>query len=90
MLIARHFVISGRVQRVGFRYFTLEAAIAEGLHGWVANLPDGRVEVVAEGERDAMERFERHIRSGPPAARVEHVERKDGAPTGRMTGFSIR
>ena len=48
---ARRYLISGRVQGVGFRFFAESAAMREGLHGWVRNLPDGRVEIAAEGER---------------------------------------
>ena len=83
---ARLYVLSGRVQGVGFRFFAGEAAAVEGLHGFVRNLPDGRVESDAE----ALERFERRVRHGPPGARVERVETADSTPSGRNTGFSIR
>jgi acylphosphatase len=89
MLAARRYVVSGRVQGVGFRYFVLEAAESEGLSGWVKNLPDGRVEVLAEGEREAVERFEGRIHRGPPNARVAGVESSDESPAGRFTGFRI-
>jgi len=88
--IARRYTIGGRVQGVGFRYFAQDAAAREGLHGWVRNRPDGSVEALAEGDADAVERFERSIRSGPPAARVDHVEVEHTVPDGRATGFSIR
>jgi acylphosphatase len=90
MLVARRYLISGRVQGVGFRFFAEHQASIEGLHGYVRNLPDGRVEVVAEGEAAALDRFERAVNRGPIGARVESVETEDLAPTGRMTGFSIR
>jgi acylphosphatase len=90
MRVARRFLISGRVQGVGFRYFTDAAASREGLHGWVRNLPDGRVEAAVEGEADAVERFERAMRHGPRGARVEVVEVVDEVPSGRETGFAIR
>jgi acylphosphatase len=90
MIVARRYVIGGRVQGVGFRYFTEAAAAREGITGWVRNMPDGRVEVVAEGDREAVERFERNIRHGPPAARVDRVETDDMVPTGRETGFRIK
>ena len=90
MRVARRFVISGRVQGVGFRFFAERAARREGLHGWVHNLPDGRVEASAEGEADAMDRFEGNLHHGPSGARVEHVEVEDTVPEGRLTGFSIR
>jgi acylphosphatase len=87
--VARRYLISGRVQGVGFRYFAEAAAAREGLHGWVRNLPDGRVEAAAEGESESVERFERAVRHGPPGARVERVEVTDAVPTGRETGFSV-
>ena len=90
MRVARRYLISGRVQGVGFRFFTEDAAAREGLHGWVRNLPDGRVEISVEGETDSVERFERTIRHGPRGARVSDVEVEDAMPGGRETGFSIR
>jgi acylphosphatase len=87
--VARRFLISGRVQGVGFRWFAADIAAREGLHGSVRNLPDGRVEAVAEGDAEAVERFERALRHGPPAARVEDVEVDDIAPGGRDTGFTV-
>ena len=87
--MARRYVVSGRVQGVGFRYFTQAIAARENLHGWVRNLPDGRVEAAAEGEADAMERFEHALRHGPPGARVEHVEVEHTVPGGRDTGFTV-
>ena len=90
MRVARRYVISGRVQGVGFRYFTQAAAVREGLAGWVRNTPDGRVEVAAEGEPDAMERFERSLRLGPGGARVTHVEVEEVEPTGVQNGFSVK
>jgi len=67
-------LVSGRVQGVGFRYFTLRAARRLHLHGFVRNLPDGRVEVSAEGERGALETLVGVLRDGPPGAAVRHVE----------------
>ena len=90
VIIARRYVIGGRVQGVGFRYFAQAAAVREGILGWVKNMPDGRVEVSAEGDADALERFERSLRHGPPHARVERVEVDDRSPTGRETGFHVR
>ena len=90
MLEARRFVIRGRVQGVGFRFFVEQAARVEGLHGWVANRKDGAVEVAAEGDRAAMLRFEARLRQGPPASRVDDVVVDDDVPTSRATGFVIR
>ena len=90
MRVARRYLISGRVQGVGFRYFTEAAAAREGLHGWVRNLPDGRVEIDVEGEAEAVERFERHVRHGPPGARVSNVDVDESVPHRRESGFSVR
>ncbi len=66
--------VSGRVQGVFFRMFTLREAQALGLKGRVRNLPDGRVEVHAEGERDKLEKLVEKLRQGPPGAVVENVQ----------------
>ena len=88
MTVARRFVVSGRVQGVGFRWFTFERASVEGITGFVRNLPNGDVEVVAEGEAESVTRFERAIRQGPPHARVDDVETEILAPTGRFAAFT--
>ena len=90
MRLARLYVVSGLVQGVGFRFFVNRAAALEGIHGWVRNLPDGRVEIRAEGETEALERFERQVRQGPPASRVADVETTDVGASGSDTGFWIR
>jgi acylphosphatase len=69
-----HLLLSGRVQGVAFRAYTVDEALRLGVHGWVRNLPDGRVEVEAEGERAALEGLAAWCRRGPPAARVDHVD----------------
>lgn len=89
MRVARRLVISGRVQGVGFRYFTYETASREGVTGWVRNLPDGRVEAHLEGEAEAVTRVERAIRQGPRGARVETVDVDVAEPSGTYTEFSI-
>jgi acylphosphatase len=90
MRVARRYVIAGRVQGVGFRWFTHDAAAREGVHGWVRNMADGSVEVMAEGEIAAVDRLEAAVRRGPAQARVERVDVEDHAPAGRTTGFEIR
>lgn len=88
MTRASHFIVSGRVQGVGFRAFVADAARAEGLTGWVRNMPDGRVEVQAEGAAEALGRLERRLRQGPPLARVDDVTTHAVAPGG-ATSFRI-
>lgn len=90
MRLGRHYRLTGRVQGVGFRFFARAAARREGVHGWVRNVPDGGVEITAEGEREALDRFEHKLRQGPPTARVEHVEVTDIGAGGRDIGFEVR
>ena len=90
MRVARHFLVSGHVQGVGFRYFTQAAATREGLHGWVRNLPDGRVEVEAEGDVEALERFERALHHGPRGARIDEMDVEAVPATGRESGFFVK
>jgi len=90
MRVARRYVIAGRVQGVGFRYFTDEAARREGVDGWVRNMADGSVEVMIEGDLESIDRVEAAVRRGPSSARVERFDVEARAPTGRTTGFSIR
>jgi acylphosphatase len=90
MRVARRFLISGRVQGVGFRWFARDAAAREGVTGWVRNLPDGRVEAWVEGETDAVTRVEAALRSGPRGSHVEDVDVDLEAATGRYAGFSIK
>ena len=89
MFVARRFVISGRVQGVGFRYFTQEWALREGVTGWVRNLPDGRVEAHVEGEAESVTRVERALRSGPWGARVQTVTVDVEDVTGAYDTFSV-
>ncbi|HEY2431483.1 MAG TPA: acylphosphatase [Vicinamibacterales bacterium] len=90
MRTARRFLITGRVQGVGFRWFTHDAAAREGIHGWVRNLPDGAVEAFAEGDAESLQRLEAALRRGPASARVETFVTEDHPPAGRFTEFEIR
>jgi acylphosphatase len=71
---ARRWVILGRVQGVGYRYFARQAAHALGIRGWVRNLPEGAVEVQAAGPAERLEAFKSELRRGPRGARVEDIE----------------
>ena len=90
MIVAERILIAGRVQGVGFRFFAEAQAAVEGVHGYVENLPDGRVEVLLEGDDESVERVERALRRGPAAARIEAFVVEAVPPSGRATGFSIR
>ena len=90
MIVARRFLIGGRVLGVGYRMFAEASAAVEGVHGFVRNLADGRVEAVVEGDQESVDRVELKLRRGPIGARVESFEVEPAAPTYRATGFSIR
>jgi acylphosphatase len=73
-VIARRYVISGRVQGVGFRAFVERAARQIGVTGWTRNLDDGRVEVHANGTHRQLDELEAQLRQGPPHAEVRTFE----------------
>ena len=84
------FVIDGLVQGVGFRYFVRRRALALGLSGSVRNLPDGRVEVLAAGERSATDHLEAELWRGPSMAKVTDVSRSEiKDDIGFRSGFTI-
>jgi acylphosphatase len=85
-----HVYIHGRVQGVGFRHFTMRTAGELGVSGWVRNLFDGRVEVVAEGKRQRLEELLRALRRGPTSASVVKVEEEWGQATDEFVGFHVR
>ena len=82
-------VVFGRVQGVGFRYAAREAASDLGVSGWVRNLPDGSVEIVAEGSAAAVGRMRAWSERGPRHAGVERVVEEAQAPEA-LRGFEIR
>lgn len=89
-VIARRLLVSGRVQGVGFRASTLEAATRLEIVGWVRNRPDGRVEVHAQALAALVDEFERWLRQGPRWARVTGVSAQDVEMDEGLRGFEIR
>jgi len=85
-----HAIVEGRVQGVGFRYFVEENAYQLNLTGWVRNRWDGTVEVLAEGDRQTLEKFLSFLHRGPRAAYVSTVEVVWLPATGEFTRFSVR
>ncbi len=85
-----HLFVSGRVQGVFFRAHTRELAQRLGLTGFVRNLPDGRVEVVAEGPAEKLQELIQFCHHGPPLAHVTGVEIRWEDPTGEFQSFSVR
>jgi acylphosphatase len=88
-MIARRFIVRGRVQGVGFRYFAVRAARAAGVNGTVQNLADGTVEAIAEGMPGAIAEFRRELERGPSYAKVSRVDEIEMQPTGRYSGFDV-
>ncbi len=90
MLRARHYLVRGRVQGVGYRYFALETAERLGVKGYVRNLANGDVEVHAEGDEAALEAFKLEVEQGPRMARVREVIESDLPFSGSYSSFFIR
>lgn len=86
-MIARRIVVHGRVQGVGFRYATAEAARDFGVAGWVRNRRDGTVEAWLQGRAEAVDRAVAWMRRGPRSARVDRVEVDDVEPDIGIEGF---
>jgi acylphosphatase len=86
---ARRFIVRGRVQGVGFRWFVEREAHILGIAGWVRNNADGSVEVLAQGTRDQLSGLHWRLREGPRAARVDAVEAAPARPTANITSFRI-
>lgn len=84
-----HVIVNGRVQGVGFRYWALREARFLGVTGWVRNLPNGAVEVTAEGSRDSLYNLLASLRRGPSYADVESVAPRFDAATGEFRDFRI-
>ncbi len=88
-VVQKHVFVSGRVQGVFFRHSAQQEGMRLGLRGEVRNLPDGSVEAIVEGQRDAVDEFAAWCRQGPPAAQVESVELKLSSPRGEFRTFMV-
>ena len=89
-LLCRRYLVSGRVQGVGYRVFVQEAAIREKVSGYARNLADGRVETVLSGAMESVQRVEQALRLGPAGARVDRVDVTDHAEEAFEDKFEIR
>jgi acylphosphatase len=89
MRVARRFVVKGRVQGVGYRFFAIRAANRLGVVGRVRNLADGTVEAIAEGTTDAVTEFRAELWRGPAYAAVTSVDESDIKPSGRYQSFDV-
>jgi acylphosphatase len=86
---ARRFVVRGRVQGVGFRWFVEREAHILGIAGWVRNKADGSVEVLAQGTSAQLAGLRSRLREGPRAARVDDVEEVEAKSTAGLSSFRI-
>jgi acylphosphatase len=89
-LARAHVRLAGRVQGVGFRYWTADEAHKRGVRGWVRNLDSGNVEAVFEGQRASVEAMVRWCRAGPPGAYVREVKVSWDEPPEDLPQFEIR
>jgi acylphosphatase len=88
-LVARRFVVRGRVQGVGFRWFVEREAHMLGVSGWVRNNSDGSVEVFAVGTPEQLAGLRSRLQSGPRAARVDNVQESEAKPESNLRTFRI-
>lgn len=86
----QRYIVTGKVQGVGFRYWTHHTAFSLGLHGWVRNRPDGSVEIVAEGDLGSLRQFEKELWQGPVSSRVTDVIPCDTNLQEELTEFSMQ
>ena len=89
MIRAKHYLVRGRVQGVGFRWFVQRAAERLGIVGDVRTLPSGEVEVRAQADESILELFKRELRNGPPSAQVGEVIEQDLPVTEKYSSFQI-
>jgi acylphosphatase len=87
--VRAHVFVTGKVQGVYFRQNTMETAKANGVTGWVRNLPDSRVEAVLEGDDSSVKRVVEWCKKGPPKAEVENVDARFETYTGEFSDFTI-
>lgn len=88
-MVAKRYLISGRVQGVGFRFFAEREASRLGIRGYVKNLTNGSVEVYAAGAPNSVEAFGRRLAEGPRAAAVTHIEESNQPVNHKYSSFLI-
>jgi acylphosphatase len=88
-IVARRFIVRGRVQGVGFRWFVEREAHILGIAGWVRNNADSSVEVLAQGTKEQLAGLRSRLRQGPRAARVDDVEEFESQPIPEINTFRI-
>lgn len=89
-MVQLHVTVYGNVQGVGFRYFAQMKAIQFRINGWVKNLSDGNVEIVAVGEKDNLDQFIENLRQGNPFSKVTDINIEEVANTEPFHSFKIK
>jgi acylphosphatase len=89
-MIQLHIIVSGKVQGVGFRYFSQMKAVQYGITGWAKNLADGSVEIVASGSKDQLDPFIEDLRVGNPFSKINHIEITESGITEDYHSFTIK
>ncbi|MDD3726137.1 MAG: acylphosphatase [Candidatus Ratteibacteria bacterium] len=84
-----HIIVYGTVQGVGFRFYTRDIALKTGITGWVKNLRDGSVEIVAEGSKEEIQIFLKRLQDGYLGRNISHIETKEEHYTGEFSSFDI-
>jgi acylphosphatase len=87
---ARRFLVRGRVQGVGFRWFVEHEAHILRIAGWVRNNHDGSVEVLAMGTREQLAGLRSRLQEGPRAARIDDIEESEAEPVAGLNSFQVR
>lgn len=85
-----HLIVHGRVQGVGFRFYTQRKAEALGVKGWVSNKADGTVEIMAQSGKSTLQTFITAVKTGSPASRVKHVTIEEVQPTQKYKTFQVK
>jgi acylphosphatase len=89
-MVIKKVKIFGRVQGVGFRYYTTQNASRLNIRGWVQNMPDGTVEALIAGDSESVEQMLTKLESGPVPSRVENMEVEDNRPDKVPDSFSVK
>ena len=87
---AVHLIVSGKVQGVGFRWFVVKTGRSFALIGYAKNLPEGNVEIHAEGNKMDIQRFVGKVKQGSPSSRVDHIEIMWINPSNRFKDFAVK
>lgn len=88
-MVTCRFIVHGRVQGVGFRYYTMQQAKQLGVKGWVRNNMDGTVEIIAQADKKTLQAFQTAVKKGSPASQVSHVRTKQMQTSHNYTSFQV-